>query len=237
MNCVFISDLHLLPSDKKSQLLSGFCQQLIAQNKTKQLFILGDLFDIWLGDDASIAPHQDTINALKALSNQCDIFVMVGNRDFLLGPQFAQQSGVCLIKEPHLITLGKQSYLLIHGDTLCSDDIAYQRFKRLIRHPVIKKIILGLNHSMRAWLGQTLSQKSKKAQANKSLAIMDANIPTTQTLMQDYPDTHLIHGHTHRQHIHKEATYTRFVLGDWSDNKGNALVIEDGQAPVWATIP
>ncbi len=241
---LFISDLHLSSNDAKSQLFIEFCQGIIQENQTatslqspiKQLFILGDLFNTWLGDDVSIDQYQAIIDALKSLSKYCDIFVAVGNRDFLLGTQFAVQSGARLIDEPYTLKLGNQHYLLLHGDSLCTDDKSYQRFKKIIRHPLPVWLILHLPKKMRIKLSNTLRKASQNAQAKKSNAILDVNQNTVDTLMQHYPNHHLIHGHTHRQAIHKNPSYTRFVLGDWSDKLGNTLLIKDNDKPIWQTI-
>lgn len=229
---VFIADLHLLPDGDKSQLFIKFCQQ----TQAKQLYILGDLFEVWLGDKTSIPHYQSILKALKKLSHQCQIFLIVGNRDFLLSSQFEQYSNVKIIAEPYQININQQNYLLTHGDIFCTDDIAYQRFKYIIRHPICIKILHLLPSILLHRLGRFLRKRSGHTTQQKNLSMMDVNQKTVDDFMECYPDTHLIHGHTHRQNIHNHTGYQRFVLGDWHNNKGNALVVEQQKIPYFIDI-
>lgn len=216
---LIISDLHLI--DGQSPLFKHFCRNYAA--KYDRLIILGDLFNIWLGDDASILTYDEVISELHNLTKTTEVLVLHGNRDFLLGKDFAAKSGCKIISEPYFLTHDQQKYVLIHGDSLCTDDVNYQRFKRIIRHPLIKFIILSLPQKLRVKLGSYLRQKSQKANQTKPAEITDINQTSTDNFMQNHPNTHLIHGHTHRQNTHKTSTYTRYVLGDWSKNIGNAI--------------
>lgn len=233
---LFIADLHLLPDARLDAKTSLFIDFLTQQNPPKTLYILGDLFDAWLGDDLAIKQYPSVIFALKQYSTQADIFLLTGNRDFLLGEDFYQHTGIKTIIEPKKITLNKQDYLLMHGDDLCTDDVAYQRFKAVMQHPIGVKILLTLSEFWRIKLVNFLKKISQLSQKNKSDAIMDVSQKTVDKLMAQYPGYHLIHGHTHRQNIHQKINYTRFVLGDWQQTQGNALVIDDNQPPQWQVI-
>lgn len=221
---LLIADLHLISGEAdKTNLFIKFCQEQASQ--ADQLFILGDLFNVWLGDDLSIGTYLDVISALKTLSSTTKVFITGGNRDFLLGDEFVKQTGCMLLKTPYLLETNSKNYVLIHGDELCTDDKNYQRLKYILRHPVIRFIFLRLPTQTRLQLSGQLRKKSVKAQQYKTHKIMDVNQKTTDKLMQKYPSADLIHGHTHRQNIHQGGQYTRYVLGDWAINKGNAIEI------------
>ncbi len=218
-----IADLHLLANDVgKSQLFERFCQQA---KSVDQVFILGDLFNTWLGDDLSLPYYQAIIQLLKDLSKSADVLIMTGNRDFLLNQTFVQQTNCRLINTPYLLELGKHQYVLTHGDELCTDDESYQQMKSILQHPITKAIFVRLPKQWRLKLSGQLRKKSINAQQAKSREIMDVNPQTVNELMAKYPDADLIHGHTHRLNTHVEKAFTRYVLGDWSDSKGNAIKI------------
>lgn len=228
---LLIADLHLSPDDKKSGLFIHFCQT----TKARQLFILGDLFDIWLGDDLSVSHHQRVIAALNQLSSRCLIYLMVGNRDFLVGEKFVRLAGVKMIDEPYQITINEQKYLLMHGDLLCTKDKNYQRFRRIVRHPLTIKILKSLKRSTRHKIGNFLRKKSTQLGSQKAAYIMDVDQYSVDSLMKNYTGTDLIHGHTHKQAIHTQIHYRRFVLGNWQDTLGNALVLDE-LPPHWLAI-
>ena len=227
LKTLIISDLHLtqIESDK-IDLFNKFCTE--HASKADQLFILGDLFNTWLGDDVSISSYKKVISTLKKLTEETKVFVMVGNRDFLLSDNFENETGCKLINEPHLLNQNNKKFLLIHGDSLCTDDINYQKLKRVLRNPLVQYIFLHLPKNIRLKLTGQLRKKSVEAQSYKSSKIMDVNQQATDLLMSEYPDHDLIHGHTHRQNTHTMKNYTRYVLGDWSQNKGNAIKLSDG---------
>ena len=223
---LLIADLHLIPDEtNKINLFIKFCQ--VYASKADQLFILGDLFNTWLGDDLSINAYSDVILALKTLGATTKVFITGGNRDFLLGNEFTQKTGCVLLDTPYLLKTKHQDYILIHGDELCTDDKHYQQLKSVLQHPITQFIFLHLPHKTRLKLSGQLRKKSIEAQQYKSHKIMDINQSTTDKLMQKYPNTDLIHGHTHRQNIHHGEQYTRFVLGDWKGDQGNAIQIDD----------
>jgi len=226
-NTLIISDVHLVSGElEKTNLFIRFCKN--EAQKADQVFILGDLFNTWFGDDLSIQYYQEVVYALKSLSKNTDIFVLVGNRDFLLGKLFEEKSGCQVIKEPYLLKSNNKSYVLIHGDTLCTDDIDYQRLKKLLQNKITINIFLNLPTKLRLKLSGQLRKKSIEAKSYKSREIMDVNENAVNELMKKYPNSDLIHGHTHRQGTHNEDKYKRYVLGEWSGLNGNAIKLEDG---------
>ena len=138
---LIIADLHLVSGEMdKTNLFVKFCQEQAAQ--VDQLFILGDLFNTWLGDDLSLNDYSVIISELKTLSATTQIFVMTGNRDFLLGDEFAKQTGITLIDSPYLLESDAEQYVLTHGDELCTDDKGYQQLKSILQHLITKFIFL-----------------------------------------------------------------------------------------------
>ena len=227
LTSLIISDLHLTNVEgDKVNFFNTFCED--HGSKADQLFILGDLFNTWLGDDVSLTSHKAIISTLKELSKETKVFVMVGNRDFLLSHNFEAETGCTLINEPYELEHNTKKFLLIHGDSLCTDDINYQKLKRVLRNPLVQYIFLHLPKNIRLKLTGQLRKKSVEAQSYKSSKIMDVNQQTTDLLMSKYPGYDLIHGHTHRQKAHTMKNYTRYVLGDWSQNKGNAIKLSEG---------
>ena len=226
LTSLIISDLHLTNVEgDKVNFFNKFCED--HASKADQLFILGDLFNTWLGDDVSLSSHQAIISTLKELTKETKVFVMVGNRDFLLSHNFEAETGCMLIKEPYQLEHNTKKFLLIHGDSLCTDDINYQKLKKVLRNSLVQFIFLHLSKNIRLRLTGQLRKKSVEAQSYKSSEIMDVNQQATDLLMSKYPDHDLIHGHTHRQKTHTMKNYTRYVLGDWSQNKGNAIKLSD----------
>ena len=222
LQILIIADLHLTQVEKdKVVLFDQFCTEQASQ--VDQLFILGDLFNTWIGDDISLNNYQSIITILTKLTNVTEVFVMVGNRDFLLSNNFEKETGCKLIKEPYFLKHNKKNYHLMHGDSLCTDDVDYQKLKKILRNPIIQFIFLHLSKNLRLKLTGQLRKKSIEAQSYKSEKIMDVNQSTVDELMSKYPNMDLIHGHTHRQNTHKMARYTRYVLGDWKNNQGNAI--------------
>ena len=223
---LIISDLHLTNVEKdKIDFFANFCKKYAS--KVDQLFILVDLFNTWIGDDLSLASYKEIINTLRDLSQDTKVFVMAGNRDFLLSKQFELKSGCQLISEPYTLEHNANKFLLIHGDSLCTDDINYQKLKRILRNPITQFIFLKLSKNIRLKLTGQLRKRSIEAQSYKTQELMDVNQESTDLLMSNYSGFDLIHGHTHRQKTHIEEKYTRYVLGDWSKAKGNAIKITD----------
>jgi UDP-2,3-diacylglucosamine hydrolase len=222
---LLIADLHLVSHEvEKNQLFEKFCQQA---ESADQVFILGDLFNTWLGDDLSAPYYAQTLSTLKALSSKTKVLIMTGNRDFLLAHEFVRQTNCQLIDSPYLLETSGHQYVLTHGDELCTDDESYQQMKSVLQHPMTKFIFVRLPKKWRLKLSGQLRQKSMNAQQNKSKEIMDVNLSAVNELMKKYPGADLIHGHTHRLNTHVEKTFTRYVLGDWSAAQGNAIEITD----------
>ena len=223
---LIIADLHLTQvENNKIELFEQFSREYASE--VDQLFILGDLFNTWIGDDISLNTYKSIITILNKLTQTTQVFVMTGNRDFLLSNSFEKETGCKIIKEPHLLNHNEKKYLLIHGDSLCTDDVDYQKLKKILRNPIIQFIFLHLPKNLRLKLTGQLRKKSIEAQSYKSEKIMDVNQLAVDELMKKYPNTDLIHGHTHRQNTHKMESYTRYVLGDWKNNQGNAIKLAD----------
>jgi UDP-2,3-diacylglucosamine hydrolase len=226
LTTLIISDLHLTNVEEdKIEFFDHFCK--LHASKADQLFILGDLFNTWIGDDVSLSSYKKIINILKDLTNNTKVFVMAGNRDFLLSKKFELESGCKLITEPYILEQNSMEFLLIHGDSLCTDDVNYQKLKKVLRNPIIQFVFLSLPKTFRLKLTGQLRKKSIEAQSYKSEELMDVNQVSADLLMSSYPGFNLIHGHTHRKNTHTDGKYTRYVLGDWSTNNGNAIKLTD----------
>lgn len=229
---LFISDLHLAPERPGTVRL--FLSFLRGRARgAARLFILGDLFDAWIGDDDDTPTHRTVIDALRALSdsrNACAL--MHGNRDFLIGRRFARATGCSLLRDPTQIELDGEPLLLMHGDLLCTDDVPYQRFRRKVRNPLVQRLFLWKSLSERRRIAADYRKKSAAAMSEKSAEIMDANPDEISRRMQRARVQRLIHGHTHRPADHQlllnghEAT--RHVLADWREDFGEVLVHERG---------
>ena len=226
LTTLIISDLHLTyVEEDKIDFFANFCKKYAS--KADQLFILGDLFNTWIGDDVSLISYKAIIEILKDLTKTTKVFVMAGNRDFLLSKQFELESGCEIINEPFVLEHNSKKFLLIHGDSLCTDDVSYQKLKKVLRNPITQFIFLKLSKNFRLKLTGQLRKKSIEAQSYKSADIMDVNQSATDKLMSKYPGFDLIHGHTHRQNTHTQKSFTRHVLGDWSNSNGNAIKLSD----------
>ncbi|NNF95748.1 MAG: UDP-2,3-diacylglucosamine diphosphatase [Halobacteria archaeon] len=230
MTTLFISDLHL--SAERPDITSLFIQFL--NNEARQaeaLYILGDLFEAWLGDDMVLPEYADAIAAMKALSDSgVPVFIMHGNRDFLLGEKFTAMSGATLLDDPTRIDLYGKPTLLLHGDTLCTDDVEYQKFRTMVRSPAWQQQMLALSPAERLALAREYREMSQAETGNKAEDIMDVNQQTLQQVMQTEGIYHMIHGHTHRPAIHDfeidSQPAKRIVLGDWYE-QGSVLVCDE----------
>jgi len=222
MAILFISDLHL--SEHNLQVAEFFCDYLatLHDHPVEKLYILGDLFEVWIGDDAATPIQQQVIDALKRCTDQgVELNIMRGNRDFLYGPRFAAQAGARLLDDPCVAELYGQTALLMHGDTLCSDDHAYQEFRRRVRDPRWQVSFLALPAAERWAMARNMRDVSQTHTCNKAQEIMDVNPQTVVNIMKSFGVRNLIHGHTHRpqrHHVVVDGTdCERFVLGDWTD--------------------
>ncbi len=217
MSYCFISDLHLSETEPTIRRLF---LQFIAEipPAVKAVYILGDFFDFWVGDDEQSALITDVKNALKTLRNKgIGCYFICGNRDFLLGKAFADEVGMVLLPDYHLIDLYDKKILLCHGDTLCIDDTAYQQFRRKVHQKWRQWLFLCLPLKLRLKIAHKIRAKSRQNKRQSNGQIMDVNAAFTAQIVQQFGAQWLIHGHTHRQAIHYEDGFTRIVLGDWGD--------------------
>jgi|TARA_B110000208_G_scaffold188302_1_gene247735 UDP-2,3-diacylglucosamine hydrolase len=228
---LFISDLHLCES--RPAIINAFVSFLQETAiHANALYILGDLFEYWAGDDAiALGKHEQSIHALNTLSQQgVELFLIHGNRDFLLGDTFAKAANLRILPDPSLISLYGTLTLLSHGDMLCTDDVDYQHFKAEVRSDAWKAQFLSEPLSNRIDYIESIRRKSEAEKSVKSMNIMDVNTVAVEALfLQHDCPPRLIHGHTHRpmQHQHhiKNNTYERWVLGDWYE-KGSYLRVD-----------
>lgn len=219
MTTLFISDLHL--QSERPHITRAFFDFLDQHaRQADALYILGDFFNAWLGDDDQAPLTLEVASQLQKLSNQgTSVYLMHGNRDFLIGERFCRQAGVTLLNDPTVIDLYGTPALLMHGDSLCLDDTSYQRYRRIIRSPLIRRLLRHLPLSLRQRIASNIKNQSGKAKHYKSAQIMDATPEETTRQLQSHHLNLLIHGHTHRPAIHRQPHPTqdqqRIVLGDW----------------------
>lgn len=224
LSLIFISDLHLHPNHPELiQALSHFFENKITSDS--YLFILGDLFETWLGDDSGLQLYHEVISLLARQSKKGSrIYFMHGNRDFLVGSDFSKVTGVTLIPDYYKIELGEHKILLLHGDTLCTKDEDYQKFRQLVRNPKWKINFLAKTVDERETIAQNYRQQSKVMSAQKKGCIMDVSEEEVMRQMRNHNCDVMIHGHTHRPKIHcyRSTQYSnlthRIVLGDWHEH-------------------
>ena len=237
MTIDFISDLHL---DKtRPEVNKYFLSYLDNINKdVTDLYILGDLFEYWVGDDDPMDGLNEIRASISQLGSKINVWYMHGNRDFLISKKICSNLNMRLLEDPTVITKNGQRLLLLHGDTLCTDDKEYQKFRSLVRSDDWQKQMLSKSLDERLALAENLRKKSINANANKKESIMDVNINEVDSLIESYKPNIIVHGHTHRPNIHKhnlnqEYVY-RYVLGDWYNRffilslKNNAFIISKG---------
>lgn len=212
---LFISDLHL--DQHKPEVIQHFLAFLKARaSDARALYILGDLFEVWLGDDDEASAFLEVFSALKDFSSRAELYFMPGNRDFLVGQGLLTRLNMTLLTDPQLLQLGQQKIALMHGDLLCSDDVDYQNFRKLVRQPEWQQSFLAKPLSERQSIADALRKESAQAMNQKSNQIMDVNQQTVATTFEDLDIDILIHGHTHRPAVHQMSeNRQRIVLGDW----------------------
>jgi UDP-2,3-diacylglucosamine hydrolase len=221
---LFVSDLHLDAS--RPQVTVLFMEFLRTEAAhAEALYILGDLFEAWVGDDMAGEPADAVRAALKALAVAgVPVFVMRGNRDFLLGPRFADATGVQLLPDPAVILLNGAPTLLMHGDLLCTDDLAYQAFRQQVRSPAWQEKFLAQPLAARLDFAEQARAASREHQQGMQVdgtleTIADVTASAVRQILEGYGVTRLIHGHTHRPAIHSldlnGGRGQRIVLGDW----------------------
>jgi UDP-2,3-diacylglucosamine hydrolase len=223
MTKLFIADLHL--SEARPDLIDAFIHFLATDaRQVNELYILGDLFEFWIGDDEQSPLQQQVTQALRALADHgCRLFYSHGNRDFMIGRRFARECGMMLLPPIYSCEIAGEKTLLLHGDQLCTDDEAYQRFRRITSWPWLQWIFLHLPLSRRIKIAQKIRQGSHKGKQQKSHSIMDVTPVSVTQCFEQHKATLMIHGHTHRPLIHNlmlanDQTVRRIVLGDWNSD-------------------
>ena len=233
MATYFISDLHL--ERIESPITNIFTAFLDDLNQNDSLYILGDLFESWIGDDNVSELSQYISDRLLMLSERnISVAIMHGNRDFLIGEDFCKASSIKLINDPRIIEIDTKKVMLTHGDELCTDDSEYQAFRSVVRNPLWQKDFLNFPISKREKIAGEAKDASKASKENKAMEIMDVNTDAVLKAFNDHDIEIMIHGHTHRPNIHKVSNegknLTRYVLGDWSKN--SAIILKWNEAEV-----
>ena len=223
---LLISDLHL--EEKRPDITRAFLRFLETRAaQAEALYILGDFFEVWVGDDGMSPFQHEIARALNALSQGgTRVYLMHGNRDFMIGKAFCREAGCALLADPHIAQIGNERVLLTHGDSLCTRDEGYMRLRRWLRNPVSLFILHNLSLAKRQKLAQKLRSSSKEETRMKASDIVDVTPDEVIRIMQRHKVRTLIHGHTHRPATHSMQidgrAATRIVLGDW-DHQGWAL--------------
>ena len=227
---LFISDLHL--SEERPATLQLFLKFLKHQAPTAdRLYILGDLFDAWVGDDDDSKVANQVIEALQALSHECDVFIMHGNRDFLIGEEFSLKSRATLLPDPSIILIGNTPVLITHGDLLCTLDENYQKARQMRSEPEWIADFLSKPLAERKQIAEIYRQQSGEAKSMLAEDIMDVTEAEVVDWFEKFNVCLMIHGHTHRPATHeydldgKECK--RIVLPEWHEHKALALAIDE----------
>ena len=226
---LLISDLHL--EQERPDITRAFLHFLASRaRQADALYILGDFFEVWIGDDA-ISPFQREIaQALRELSEAgTRVYLMHGNRDFLIGKRFCREAGATLLPDPCLVEMGSERVLLMHGDSLCTLDVGYMKLRRWLRNPISLFILRNLPLSTRHKLARKLRSESRAHTRMKASEIVDVTPDEVLRVMTEQGVRTLIHGHTHRPATHalqiNGQPARRIVLGDW-DKQGWALQVD-----------
>lgn len=225
---VFISDLHLAADlPRVSQGFLALMQKL--QGQCAALYVLGDLFEVWVGDDNLNDYNQQIIQAFRTLSDSgTALYFVHGNRDFMLGAEFARACGGQLLGERTVIELGQQSLLLEHGDALCTSDEKFMAFRLQSRNVFWQQMMLAKPLEERVQIAELWRMQSKMQNSNKPENIMDVTPEAVTEVMTEHQVTTLLHGHTHRPFVHEfnlnEQAAKRIVLGDWQEDTGSAVI-------------
>jgi len=228
---LFISDLHLPPSP--SPLREAFARFLDGPARhAASVYILGDLFEVWTGDDTGLADYADEAQRLRALTAAgVPVYFQHGNRDFLVGERFFDRTGVQLLPDPDVVQLDGRTYLISHGDLLCTDDVPYQRWRRVARNPVVQWIYLRLPLALRQRIAGGVRAHSANVTTQKPKDIMDVNAGAVAECFRAHGVAHMIHGHTHRPDDHVTSVdgqdCRRWVLADWQPGRCEALQVDE----------
>lgn len=224
LHSLFISDLHLAPHrPAATDALFRFLTETAPS--AERLYVLGDLFDYWIGDDGLADPFNRWIaEAFSQLAARgAQLYFMHGNRDFLIGEEFARVTGMKLLHDRTEVDLYGRRTLLMHGDALCTDDIDYQKLRVMVRDPVWQRTFLAKPIEERIRMAQALRSESEQAKQVKDVAIMDVTPATVESVLRAHGYPRLIHGHTHRparhEHVVDGKICERFVLADWYEQR------------------
>jgi len=217
---LLVSDLHLSPTrPAMAEVFFGFLAT--EAREAAALYILGDLFEYWIGDDSLVEPFNRRVaDALAAtVAAGTPVYLMHGNRDFLIGKRLAAYTGMTLLPDPTLAEVGGVPTLLMHGDTLCTDDHEYQRLRAKVRSPLWQRLVLALPRSVREWRAQRGRLRSERRKRARPAEIMDVNAGAVEEAFRAHGYPRMIHGHTHRpaRHLHEVDGHRceRWVLADW----------------------
>lgn len=216
---LFVSDLHL--EDTRPDITRAFFHLLDSlQGQFDTLYLLGDIFEVWLGDDTPSHCADQLADRLRAMADTgIRVFLLHGNRDFLVGSHYAARCGAQLVEEPVLLRVAGQNALLMHGDVLCTQDTDYQAFRNMVRDPTWQQAFLAKSLDERIAIGRHLRDKSQQSAKEKADYIMDVTQAEVVAVMAQHQVSLLIHGHTHRPATHSvqlnSGAGTRMVLGDW----------------------
>ncbi len=226
----FISDLHLCEERPDlTALFTRYMNEIAPQSL--ELFVLGDLFESWIGDDDDSEFVESIITQFRAYSDSGKkLYFQHGNRDFLLASEFANKTGGEIIDEIHPLVIGGQNAILMHGDSLCWDDVEYLEFRKMVRSDAWQQQLISQPLTVRRAIAADLRQKSKDAQENKAESITDVHPEAVEKALQESNATILIHGHTHRPDFHDLEVNgkhcQRIVLSDWGE-QGNYLTVKN----------
>jgi UDP-2,3-diacylglucosamine hydrolase len=228
-DAVFVADVHLCES--RPAATGQFFEFL---DKTAlhagALYILGDLFEAWVGDDALDTPLAQAVarHLADLKAHGVAVYFMHGNRDFMLAQRYAARCGMSLLPDPVVVDIAGTPTLLMHGDTLCTDDVEYQRFRRVVRHPLTLSVLRRLPLTLKRRLAGRARAGSERAKTRKSQTIMDVNRLAVEAVFRRHGVTRMIHGHTHRAAQHRlmvdAIPRERWVLPDWYDARGGYIV-------------
>lgn len=222
----FIADLHL-DNDREPAARRLAAYLAGPARAADALYVLGDLFEVWIGDDGSLDAHQATADAFAALvAHGVPVYFQRGNRDFAVGQVFAARSGMLILDDPKVVDLYGTPTLLTHGDLLCSDDLAHQRFRARYTNPRWRARMLALPIWLRRLIARRARQRSTAGKQRKAADIMDVNSQTVATLARRYGVNRIIHGHTHRPADHLEQTIARHVIADWRPDQAEVLLVD-----------
>lgn len=229
MTLLFISDMHFCAKRQEKVALFSRLLQGPAK-KAKALYILGDIFEAWAGDDDMSPPHAEVIKIMADYTNAGgQLFVMRGNRDFLLGKKFANDSGCHLLNDETLISVNQQPTLLMHGDALCTEDRKFQIFRHIVNNKLIQKIFMCIPYPQRKKIWHDTRKTLKDSAQQRSAYLIDVYQPTVEKVMKKHRASRLIHGHIHKQAIYNfnlgDQPAERIVLGDWIE--GDNILVAD----------